>query len=187
MEPLINRVTTSDIEVFNLEELVSLDELDVFDISEFLDRGIILREKLFRQHAKEFDWTKYADKHVALLSPQDAIIPSWAFMLVASKLSEVARSSVHGDRSQLIQTRFRDEINAFDWNIYSNKIVVVKGCGAGHVPEDAYAYATIKLKGVAKKIMFGEPCSSVPIWRKPAAGKSDSAKPLATKPTLRTS
>jgi hypothetical protein len=174
MEPLVNKVTESAIEVFNLEELVQFDDIAELDIAQFLDRGIILREKEFRQNVKQFDWTLYARKHVAVVAPSQAIIPTWAFMLISSVLSDIAASTLRGDKSNMIQVLYRKSLDEYEWSVYQDKIVVIKGCGSELVPEDAYAYATVKLKSYARKIMFGEPCSSVPIWRRPKVTASSS-------------
>lgn len=166
MEPIVNRVAESDIEVFNLESIVEFDSIVSFDISPFLDRGIIVREKEFRQHVRDFDWSILQDKHVALNCSTDAIVPSWAYMLVAIRLNEVAATVYQGTELDLIRHLFRMRLESFDWSQYQDKIVVVKGCGSQQVPEDAYLAAGQYLTTVAKKIMYGEPCSSVPLWRK---------------------
>ena len=107
MEPIVNRVAESDIEVFNLESIVEFDSIVLFDISPFLDRGIIVREKEFRQHVRDFDWSILQDKHVALNCSTDAIVPSWAYMLVAIRLNEVAATVYQGTGLDLIRHLFR--------------------------------------------------------------------------------
>ncbi|NND72854.1 MAG: DUF2480 family protein [Rhodothermales bacterium] len=167
MEPLINRVAESEIEVFNLESLIERSDLAELDISQFLDKGFILREKEFRNSVKEFDWSTFQSKNVALYCSTDAIVPTWAYMLISVRLNGIAELVVHGRPDNLAKTMFRDILNTFDWSVYQDKIVVVKGCSSTVVPEDAYLHATTKLLEVARKVMYGEPCSSVPLWRRP--------------------
>jgi len=162
-----NRVAESPIEVFNLEELWGRAALRVFDLAAFLDKGFILREKAFRDAARTYDWTQYEGAHVALQCSTDAIIPPWAWMLVASKASSAALSATVGDELSVRTAVFTRLLAGFDWSRYEDRIVVIKGCGSRNVPESAYAEATVRLMGVARKIMYGEPCSSVPIWRRP--------------------
>lgn len=184
MEPIVNRVAESDIEVFNLESIVDFESFASFDIAPFLDNGFILREKNFRKAVAEHDWSGFHDKNVAVHCSTDAIIPSWAYMLVAVALRNTATRVVMGSESGLVQLIFREKLAAFDWSVYQDKIVVVKGCGSQTVPEDAYVAAVKYLTSVAKKIMYGEPCSSVPLWRRKTS-QSKSAKPAsAVKPAV---
>lgn len=167
-EPVLrNRVAESPIEVFNLEELWGDAKLLTFDLAAFLDKGFILREKAFRDAARTFDWEQFGGAHVALQCSTDAIIPPWAWMLVTSKASTAALSAVVGDETTVRTAVFTRLLAQFDWRRYEDRIVVIKGCGSQNVPESAYAEATAHLMGVARKIMYGEPCSSVPIWRRP--------------------
>jgi hypothetical protein len=183
MEPIINRVAESDIEVYDLAALWDGKPIIELDIEPFLVEGLILREKVFREHVKAHDWSQYDDQHVAVYCSADAIVPTWAYMLIASKLEGVARSVAYGRQEALLRDHFVRALEAEDWSAYENSIVVVKGCGSQIVPSNAYLLAMQKLQGVARKLMFGEPCSSVPLWRKPKA----QAKPAAvgiSKPTL---
>jgi len=173
MEPIVNKVAESDVEVFNLEALWDGADVVAFDIAPSLDQGLILREKAFRESVRERDWEQFAGKHVALHCSTDAIVPVWAYMLVASKLDGVAASTSVGSREDLIRERFAETLERFDWSKYQDAIVVVKGCGSGVVPDTAYVAAVRRLQRVARKLMFGEPCSTVPLWRKPKAAQSD--------------
>lgn len=187
MEPIVNRVAQSDIEVLDLESLLDFGSFDSFDIAPFLDKGFILREKDFRKSVSEFDWSVFADKHVAVYCSTDAIIPSWAFMLIGVALRNTAASVMHGSKEDVVRHVFRQKLDAFNWSVYDGKIVVVKGCGSQEIPEDAYLATIQHLTGVAKKIMYGEPCSSVPLWRKKdqkTASQSTAVKP-AGPPALR--
>ena len=167
MEPIVNRVAESNIEVFDLDGLWDGNAVISFDLAPFLFEGIILKEKDFRVAMKELDWTAYAHKHVAITCSADAIIPTWAYMLVSSKLENVAQSIGFGEPADLVRDFYVRILANFDWSTYENKIVVIKGCSSKTVPMNAYLLATQKLQSVAKKIMYGEPCSSVPLWRKP--------------------
>lgn len=170
-----NRVEQSDIVVFNLEELWDEQPIVEFDLEPFLFQGLILREKDFREKVKEHDWSRYEGSHVAVHCSADAIVPTWAYMLVASKLQGVARSVALGREKDLVRDHFVRALEQVDWSDYKGKPVVVKGCGSKLVPPDAYLLATTKLQAMADKLMYGEPCSSVPLWRRP----QESAKPTA--------
>ncbi len=169
MEPIRNKVAESDIQVFNLEDLWDGCDVAEIDIAGFLAEGLVLREKEFRVRVKEFDWRQYAGRHVAITCSTDAIVPTWAYMLIASKLKDVAVSTAVGNRTDLIRDYFARALEAVDWEAYRGANVVVKGCASNIVPESAYLAASLRLQHVASKIMYGEPCSSVPIWRRPSA------------------
>ncbi|QXD14072.1 DUF2480 family protein [Rhodocaloribacter litoris] len=179
MEPIVNRVAESDIDVYNLEALWDGGEVVELDLAPFLVQGLVLREKVFRAHVAEHDWARYADRHVAVHCSADAIVPVWAYMLIATKLHGVARSVAFGRAADLIRDHFTRALEAEDWSRYEDRIVVVKGCGSKVVPVSAYLVAVQKLQAVARKLMYGEPCSSVPLWRRPA-GAETPARPRAT-------
>jgi hypothetical protein len=180
---IVNKVAESDIEVFNLAELWDNHPVVSLDVEPFLVEGLILREKVFRDHVKAHDWSGYAGRHVAVHCSADAIVPTWAYMLVAAKLHGVARSVAFGTPQDLIRDHFIRALEAMDWSRYDDALVVIKGCGNQVVPQAAYLVATQKLQGVARKLMYGEPCSSVPLWRRPAA-KAEARPAAAVKPTL---
>lgn len=171
MEPIVNRVAESDIEVFDLSALWQVEgatpEVVSFDLAPFLFQGIILKEKDFRADMKAHDWSAYANKVVAVHCSADAIIPTWAYMLVASKLKGHAFVVGFGEAEAVIRDHFVRALESLDWAKYQDRIVVIKGCGNQVVPLDAYMIATQKLQQVARKLMYGEPCSSVPLWRRP--------------------
>ena len=169
MEPIVNRVAESDIEVFDLAALWDGGAVAELDLAPFLVEGLILREKDFREHVKAHDWSAYDDQHVAIFCSADAIVPVWAYMLIASKLAGRARSVTYGRRADLLREHFARALDAVDWGRYEGAIVVVKGCGNAVVPESAYVGAMLRLQAVARKLMYGEPCSSVPLWRRPKA------------------
>jgi hypothetical protein len=167
MEPIVNRVAESEIEVYNLDALWDGAPVVELDVEPFLVEGLILREKVFREHVKAHDWTPYAGRHVAVYCSADAIVPTWAYMLIAAKLDGVARSVAFGRAADLVRDSFTRALDAEDWSAYQDRIVVVKGCGTGAVPVSAYVDAMQRLQRVARKLMYGEPCSSVPLWRRP--------------------
>ncbi len=140
-----------------------------FDLKPFLFMELVLREKDFREQLKAQDWSVYAGKQVAVFCSTDAIIPVWAYMLAASYLSEVA-AGVHLLRPEALSEKMLlERISAVDAGEYSGKRVVVKGCGDVHIPESAYLAVTALLRPVAKSIMYGEPCSTVPIYKQRSA------------------
>ena len=169
MEPIINRVAESDIEVYDLDSLWDGRTITSFDLAPYLFEGIILREKEFRAAMKEHDWAAYQGQHVAVFCSADAIIPTWAYMLVASKLKDMAHSVGFGEPADLVRDYYVRMLEQEDWSQYHDKIVVIKGCSSKTVPNNAYLIATQRLQDVARKLMYGEPCSSVPLWRRPKA------------------
>jgi hypothetical protein len=171
MEPVENRVADSEIQVFNLADLWDDRPVTELDISAFLVEGLMLKEKEFRQEVKEHDWSQYDGEHVALYCSTDAIVPTWGYMLIASKLKDVATSTTLGREDDLQREYYVAALNDVDWSVYEDRPVVIKGCGSDVVPEMAYARATQKLQEVARKLMYGEPCSSVPLWRRPQEEK----------------
>ena len=181
---IVNRVAESDIAVYNLEVLWDGRAVVEFDLAPFLLEGLVLREKPFREALKVHDWTAYAEQHVAVFCSTDAIVPTWASMLIATKLDGVAASVAFGRKADLVRDYFVRALEAEDWSAYAGKPVVVKGCASAVVPTNAYLLATRKLQAVASKLMYGEPCSSVPLWRKKAdaPAATAAAKPTGIKP-----
>ncbi len=173
MEPIVNRVAESDIVVYNLEDLWDERPIDELDLAPLLYRGLVLREKAFREAVAAHDWEAYRDRHVAVFCSTDAIIPIWAYMLVAAKLEGIATSAAFGRAADLLRDYFVRKLETENWSRLQDRIVVVKGCASKFVPADAYMIATRHLQRVARKILYGEPCSSVPIWRKPARPPGD--------------
>ena len=164
--PIVNKVAQSGIEVFDLAQFLPPAEVVPLDLADFLVERIVLREKIFRDTVAAHDWTRYQDRVVAVHCGEDALIPSWAWMLVVSRLHGVAASVTLGSPEDALREHFERALAAFDWERYRDGTVVVKGCGSGGVPESAYARAMMALMSVARKVMFGEPCSSVPLWRR---------------------
>jgi hypothetical protein len=165
---MINKVAESGIITLNLEDYYPKEETAVFDLKDYLFMGLILKEKDFREALKNLDLTPYNNKNVALNCTADAIIPMWAYMLVASYLQPVAKAIVFGDEDLLQKTVFLKNLNTINPADYIDKRVVIKGCGELPVTESAYVEITNLLRPVAKSIMYGEPCSTVPIYKKKA-------------------
>ncbi|MDW8345792.1 MAG: DUF2480 family protein [Bacteroidia bacterium] len=163
---IINKVANSNLKVFNLEELYDKHERVVLDIKNQLYMGMILREKDFREFIKTHDFTQYKNKNVAITCSADAIIPTWAYMLLASKLEGIANYFVFGSLEDLEKSLYQKILSEIDWEKYRNEKVVIKGCSKVNVPVYAYVEATRRLCTVAEKIMYGEPCSTVPIFKK---------------------
>jgi len=166
-ETIVNKVAESGIVTLDLEAFYPKGEIVVFDLKEYLFMGLILKEKDFRAALQTTDWTKYADKYVAITCTADAIIPMWANMLIASYLQPVAKDIAFGNEQQLITNVIVKQLAQINTEEYEDKRVVVKGCGEISIPETAYVEITQKLRPVAKSIMYGEPCSTVPIYKKP--------------------
>jgi len=168
-----NKVAESGIITLNLEDYYPKEEIAVFDLKGYLFMGLILKEKDFREALKNLDLAPYAGKNVALTCTADAIIPMWAYMLVASYLQPVANEVVFGNEDILQKTLFLKNLYTIKPEDYTDKRVVIKGCGELRVTESAYVEITNLLRPVAKSIMYGEPCSTVPIYKKPPAAKAD--------------
>jgi len=165
METIVNKVAESGIITLDLSPFIPSGEFASFDLKPFLFREMILKEKDYRAALQTHDWQQYAGKDVALFCSVDAIIPVWAFMLAATYLQPVAASVYYGTPAELAKSLLISRINAIDSNEYSGKRVVLKGCGDIPVPEAAYVAATSHLRPVVKSLMYGEPCSTVPIYK----------------------
>jgi hypothetical protein len=167
MEPIINRVAESEIETLDLEKLWDDSRILEFDLAPYLFRGLVLREKDFRIAMAELDLESYRGCHLAVCCSTDAIIPMWAYMLVGSLFDGVAASVTFGTVTDVSSRHYTRILDGVDWEQYRDRPVVVKGCSNDVVPVNAYMDAVTRLKSVARKVMYGEACSAVPIWRRP--------------------
>ncbi|MFC4232987.1 DUF2480 family protein [Parasediminibacterium paludis] len=165
-DSIVNKVAESGLITFDLEDFYPKGEIAVFDLKDYLFMGLILKEKDYRAALLATDWTQYQDKYVAITCTADAIIPMWANMLAASYLQPIAKDVVFGNEQQLITNVLTKNLAAVNGEEYTDKRVVVKGCGDIAIPETAYVDITNKLRPFAKSIMYGEPCSTVPIYKK---------------------
>lgn len=166
-ELIINKVANSGLVTLDLEDLYHKGERVVYDLKENLFMGMILKEKDFREFLKNHDWTQYAGKNVAVICSEDAIIPTWAYMLLMIKLQPVANMVVFGNLTELENKLFYDAIAKINPEEYRDARVVVKGCSKVPVPTAAYMEVTRLLLPVTQSLMFGEPCSTVPLWKRP--------------------
>lgn len=165
MNEIINKVADSGILQINLEDLIPASENALLDIKPWLFEESILREKDFREHIKANNWSFYQNKNVAITCSADAIVPTWAFMLVASALQPFALQVTFGTLEKLEEELILYAINEIDINKFLNQRVVIKGCGDKEIPVSAFVALTTKLKPVVKSIMYGEPCSTVPVYK----------------------
>lgn len=163
---IINRVASSSLVSIDLEEYYPEGDRIVYDLAENLFQGLILREKDFREFVKNHDWSQYAGKHIAITCSADAIIPTWAYMLLTTKLQPFARTIVLGSLDDLESRLFQEVINAINPEEFSGTKVVIKGCSNLPVPDSAYVELTSRLQDHVSSIMFGEPCSTVPVFKK---------------------
>jgi hypothetical protein len=163
---MTNKVAESGIITLNLEDYYPQGETVVFDLKEYLFMGLILKEKDFREALKNLDPGPFTNKNIALTCSADAIIPMWAYMLVATYLQPVAKEIVFGNEDFLQKTLFLKNLYKINPLDYTDKRVVIKGCGDLPISESAYVEITNILRPVAKSIMYGEPCSTVPIFKK---------------------
>ncbi len=168
-ETFVNKVAESGIVTLNLEEYYPKDPVVVFDMKDYLFMGLILKEKDFREALKSMDISVFQDKNVALTCTADAVIPMWAYMLVASALQPVAREVIFGSEEFTVQTLLLKNIATIPVEEYTDKRMVIKGCGELPVKEAAYVEITKLLRPYAKSIMYGEPCSTVPVFKKPVS------------------
>jgi|SRR5690606_32981055 len=165
-DPIVNKVAASGLITINPEEYFPKGEMVVFDLKDYLFMGLILKEKDFREALKNLDWSQYRDKNVAITCTADAIIPVWAYMLVVSYLEPEAKEVVLGDEKELHRRIFLKNLSTIDPSQYTDKRIVVKGCGEVPIEDYVYLEITKLLRPVAKSIMYGEPCSTVPIFKK---------------------
>ncbi|MFM7153869.1 MAG: DUF2480 family protein [Bacteroidota bacterium] len=169
MEALVNRVANSKLVTIDLESFYPSGEIIPFDLKQYLFMELILKEKDFREALKTHDWTQYAGKNVAVFCSADAIIPMWAYMLVATYVTPHASDVALCNPDQYAELAFFRKLNSLDTAEYAGERIVVKGCSDKPVPASAYLEITRKLQPVAQSIMFGEPCSTVPVYKKSAA------------------
>ncbi|MFY0629739.1 MAG: DUF2480 family protein [Flavobacteriaceae bacterium] len=165
-EEIINRIANSKLINIDLEEFYPEGKRILFDIKDWLFEGIILKEKDFRDHVKNHDWSQYQDSYVALTCSEDAIIPSWAYPLLSSELSPYARKIVVGSLELLETSVFQEVINAIDTVDFQDKPIIIKGCADKPIPPSAFTFLVQKLRPIAKTIMYGEACSTVPLYKK---------------------
>ncbi|WP_179009317.1 DUF2480 family protein [Winogradskyella forsetii] len=166
-EEIINRVAISKLKVIDLEDYYPKGNRILFDIKDWLVEGLVLREKEFRAHVATHDWSQYQNTYVALHCSTDAIVPDWAYMLISIALQPFSKVTIIGSLADLESILYADIISNLDISEFEDFPVIIKGCSHKPVPSNALVLLSQKLKPVAKSIMFGEACSSVPLYKKP--------------------
>jgi hypothetical protein len=163
---IVNRVAGSKLIVVDLEDYYPKGKRTVFDIKDWLYEELVLREKDFREQANQHNWSQYQDDFVAMTCTSDAIVPAWAFMLVTMHLQPYAKKVVIGSLEQLETSIYQDIIQNLDVNEFIDKPLIIKGCTNKPVPANAYILLSEKLRPIAKSVMYGEACSSVPLFKR---------------------
>ncbi|WP_020535114.1 DUF2480 family protein [Lewinella cohaerens] len=166
-QPLVNRVANSGLITLKLEEFFPTQELAIFDLKDYLFMEMILKEKDFRQALKEHNWEQYQDKILLVYCSADAIIPVWAYMLVATYAAPYAHDIFQGTADDFYRSYFLRQLDQLDTEQYRDQRLVIKGCSDHPVPPAAYLEITRKLQPLVKSIMYGEPCSTVPVYKQP--------------------
>ncbi len=166
MDEIVNRVKESGLIAMDLADFKPTVELTGIDLADQLWQGLVLKEKDFRAWIKSNDWESYGSKAVYVFCSADAIIPTWAYMLVASKLQESGADYVIGSAQDLSSKLLMDNIHALDLSEFQDGRIIIKGCADVHQPEVAMSELVRKLQPVAKSIMYGEPCSTVPVFKR---------------------
>lgn len=163
---IINRVANSKLVTFDLEDFYPEGKRVLFDIKTWLLEGLVLREKDFRELVKNYNWSQHQNQYVALTCSTDAIVPAWAYMLLVVNLEPFVEKAVIGTLEDLETSVYQDIINKIDVDSFKNKPIIIKGCANKPVPVNAYTMLIKKLKPVAKSLMYGEACSSVPLFKR---------------------
>lgn len=163
---ILNRVANSKLVTINLEDFYPPGKRVAFDIKKWLFQDLILKEKEFRASAKNHDWSQYQDSYVALHCSNDVIIPSWAYSLISVHLSPFTNRIVVGNLETIEQVLFTEIIFKLDIEFFRNKLIIIKGCSEKPIPQNAYVQLIERLIPVASSIMYGEACSSVPLYKK---------------------
>jgi hypothetical protein len=170
MEEIANRVANSALEVFDLEDYYPKGIRSQIDISLWLLEGLLLKEKDFRLHLQQHDWSKYQNQYIAINCSTNAIVPAWASILVAIQLAPYAQKIVNGTIEDLDSALYEELLAKIDYSAYENKAVIIKGCSKKPVPMRAYILAAHYLQPFARSIMYGEACSAVPLFKAPKKG-----------------
>lgn len=166
-DPIVNKVAESGLISLDLEQWYPRQAIAVFDIKDHLFMGMIVKEKEFRESLKQTDWSVYKEKAVAITCTADAIIPVWAHMLVTSYLQPVSAELYMGTEQEFLKHLFLKNIESADLSSYNDQRVIVKGCGDTPIGEFAYMAISKRLLPIVKTLMYGEPCSTVPVYKRP--------------------
>ena len=166
MSEIVNKIKQSKLETVDLEKFVADVTVMELDLKDFLFQGMILKEKEFRENISNHDWEQYRDSYLAVNCTTDAIIPKWAYMIVASRVQNLAADVLFGSREDVMDYILKEHLDQFDWTQYRDKFVLLKGCSKINVSPSVYMHATKKLLPHVSKLMYGEACSNVPVYRK---------------------
>lgn len=165
-EEIVNKIQqNTKLVTIDLQKFHDATPIAELDIKQFLFQELLLKEKDFRQQIKEFDWSQFEGKYLCVYCSTDAIIAPWAWMLITAEASKYAKDVYKGRKETFLHQQYQRALEEVDWSQYEDKFVLLKGCGDVHVPDSIYLHATNKLMKHAKKIMYGEACSNVPVWR----------------------
>jgi len=167
MAEIVNKVKQSKLETIDLEKFAEGIIIKELDIKDFLFHEMILKEKEFRDKMDNLDWSQFDGAYLTVYCSTDAIIPKWAFMLVVQHAENHARNVFFGTREDALRQLFKEKLELVDWQKYDGKFVLLKGCSKMDVPPDIYMHATKKLLPHVQKLMYGEACSNVPVYKKP--------------------
>ncbi len=165
-EEIVNKVQQSKLETVDLEKFIVDVTIRELDLKDFLFKEMILKEKEFREKMADHDWERYEGSYLTIYCSTDAIIPKWAYMLVVQHANNYVKDVLFGTKQEAVSRVFRQKLDQKDWGEYDEKFVLLKGCSTLDVPADVYMYATKKLLPHVKKLMYGEACSNVPVYRK---------------------
>ncbi len=166
MSEIVNKVKLSKLETIDLEKFAHGVKVAELDLKDFLFHGLILKETEFRDTMEKHDWEQYSGQYLAVYCSTDAILPKWAYMLVVQHAEEFAKDVLFGNRDEAFTQIFKLKLDEKDWSEFEGRFVLLKGCSKMEVPADVYMYATKKLLPHVKKLMYGEACSNVPVYRK---------------------
>lgn len=167
MSEIVNKVKESKLETVDLEKFAEGIVIKELDLKDYLFKEMILKEKEYREKLDNHDWSQYEGSYLAVHCSTDAIIPKWAYMLVVQHAEEYAMNVYFGTREEALRQLFRDKLDLVNWEKYDGRFVLLKGCSKMDVPPDVYMYATKKLLPHVQKLMYGEACSNVPVYKKP--------------------
>lgn len=167
MAEIVNKVKQSKLETIDLEKFAEGIVLHELDLKDFLFKGLILKESEFREKMKSHNWEQYGGSYLTIFCSTDAIIPKWAYMLAVQHAEDFAIDVLFGKRQEALKQIFKQKLDLVEWSGYDGKFVLLKGCSKMDVPPDVYMYATKKLLPHVQKLMYGEACSNVPVYKKP--------------------
>jgi hypothetical protein len=167
MAEIVNKVKQSKLETVDLEKFAEGITIKELDLKDFLFKELILKEKEFRQKMEDFEWSEFDGAYLTVYCSTDAIIPKWAYMLVVQHAENHARNVFFGTRENALRQLFKEKLDLVEWEKFAGKFVLLKGCSKMDVPADIYMHATKKLLPHVQKLMYGEACSNVPVYKKP--------------------